>query len=194
MISQSYLEEKNSKKLQMQSDLIIVGVGNVLFKDEGIGVYAARYLEENITTNPAIEIIDGATLGFQLMRYFQEYKKVVIIDTVSVEDAPGSIYRLPAEEMLGLGSYRQTAHEVEIVEMLEICSLLDKMAEVIIIGVVPEDIKSIEIGLTKSLIDCFENIITTVTKELEMGSYGVTREERVPLDEIINTITTNRNN
>ncbi len=173
----------------MENDLIIIGVGNVLFKDEGIGVYAARYFQENFNVAPSIDIIDGATLGFTLMSYFQDYKRVIIVDTVSIDDKPASIYRLPAEEMMGLGSYRQTAHEVEIVEMLEICSLLDKIAEVVIIGVVPEDIKSVEIGISQSLKSAFPTLIDTIKNELISYSYDIEEIKKTTLEEIISNIT-----
>ncbi|MFW2581853.1 hydrogenase maturation protease, partial [Aliarcobacter butzleri] len=90
---------------------IIVGVGNMLFKDEGIGIYASEYIRQNYEFDDEnLEIIDGGTLGFKLMAYFQEYDNVIILDTVSIEDTAGSIYRLPSEVLLGLGNYRKTAH------------------------------------------------------------------------------------
>lgn len=157
--------------------IIIVGVGNILFKDEGVGVYAANYIEENFSFAPQIEIIDGATLGFRLMSYFQEYENVLILDTISIKDAPGSIYRLPHEEMLGLGSYRQSAHEVEVVEMLEICSLLEQIATVTVFGIVPADITSVEIGLTQELHGAFENYINAIMDDIKTLGVEVSKKE-----------------
>ncbi|WP_417334351.1 HyaD/HybD family hydrogenase maturation endopeptidase [Halarcobacter sp.] len=146
---------------------IVVGVGNVLFKDEGVGIYASKFLQQNYKFDDSLEIIDGGTLGFKLMTYFQEYDNVIILDTVSVEDEPGSIYRLPSEVLLGMGQYRKTAHEVEIVEMLEICSVLDKHATVTILGIIPEDIESVEIGLTSTLEEKFDGFISQAIQEIE---------------------------
>ena len=146
---------------------IVVGVGNVLFKDEGVGIYASKFLQENYEFDESLEIIDGGTLGFKLMTYFQEYDNVIILDTVSVEDEPGSIYRLPSDVLLGMGQYRKTAHEVEIVEMLEICSVLEKHAEVTIIGIIPEDIVSVKIGLTKTIEDKFMGLINQAIEDIE---------------------------
>ncbi|QKF81633.1 HyaD/HybD family hydrogenase maturation endopeptidase [Halarcobacter ebronensis] len=146
---------------------IVIGVGNLLFKDEGVGIYAAKYLKENFKFDDNLEIIEGGTLGFKLMTYFQEYDNVIILDTVSIEDRAGEIYRLPSDVLLGLGQYRKTAHEVEIVEMLEICSVLDKHAEVTILGIIPEDIVTVEIGLTKTIEDKFEEYIAQALKEIE---------------------------
>lgn len=150
---------------------ILIGVGNVLFKDEGIGVFACEYIKQNYQFNKELEIIDGGTLGFKLMTYFQDYDNVIILDTVSIEDEVGSIYKLPSEVLLGLGTYRKTAHEVEIVEMLEIVSLLEEHAEVTIIGIIPKDIESVEIGLTKNMEDKFEEYIMQILSFIETLGY-----------------------
>ena len=128
--------------------IAVIGVGNILFMDEGVGVYASRMLKENYLFEPEVEIVDGGTLGFKLMDYFEEYDRVVILDTVSIDDRPGSVYDLPAEALMGLGDYRKTVHEVEVVGMLEICSMLDKTAEVSVMGIIPEDIQTVEINGT----------------------------------------------
>jgi hydrogenase maturation protease len=110
------------------------------------------------------------------MAYFQEYDNVIILDTVSIEDKAGEIFRLPSDVLLGLGQYRKTAHEVEIVEMLEICSVLDKHAEVTILGIIPEDIVSVEIGLTKTIEDRFEEFTLQAIKEIE--SIGIKAKKK----------------
>lgn len=158
----------------------------MLFKDEGIGVYAVKYLEKNYKFEPEIEILDGGTLGFKLMSYFQEYENVIILDTVSVEDTVGSIYCLPSDVLLGLGAYRKTAHEVEIIEMLEICSLLESHANVTVIGIVPEDIESVESALTPAVAAGFEGLIAKTLEELEkIGVKTKKNSEIVTLDSII---------
>jgi len=184
---------------------IVIGVGNLLFKDEGVGILAAKYLEENYEFEGNLEIMDGGTLGFKLMTYFQEYDNVIILDTVSIEDNPGDIFRLPSDVLLGLGQYRKTAHEVEIVEMLEICSVLDKHAEVTIIGIIPEDIQSVKIGLTKTIEEKFIGLINQAIIDIEklgikvskrdeqksisqickglLGSYNDEYDERIPNNE-----------
>ncbi|BDY12495.1 HyaD/HybD family hydrogenase maturation endopeptidase [Hydrogenimonas cancrithermarum] len=169
-----------------ENTTVVIGVGNILFKDEGVGIYAAKYLEENYDFSPAVDIVDGGTLGFKLMTYYQSYDKVVILDTVSIEDDAGSVYNLPADALMGLGSYRQTAHEVEVVEMLEICSMLDKMAEVSVIGIVPEDIESVDIDMTPTLKESFDGLIRATLKELEnSGIRAIQKAKTKSLDAIV---------
>lgn len=168
---------------------IVIGVGNMLFKDEGIGIYASEYIKQNYDFDDKdLEIIDGGTLGFKLMSYFQDYENVIILDTVSINDVSGSIYRLPSDVLLGLGSYRKTAHEVEIVEMLEIVSVLETHANVIILGIIPEDIVSVEIGLTKKMEDKFDEYILNIIKEIESLGIKATKENNLSIKDIVKSL------
>ena len=176
----------NNKKIA------VVGAGTVIFNDEGVGVYAQKYLELNYkfeSQDYEITFVDGGVLGFQLMIYYQEYDKVIILDTITMEnDKAGSIYNLPADKLLGLGSYKQTAHEVEIVEMLEICSLLENFAETNIIGIVPHDIVSVKTDLSDTLKNEFENFIQATLDELQKAGIKYTQNETlISLEEIIDS-------
>ena len=173
----------------MKKRNIVIGVGNMLFKDEGIGIYAAEYIKQNYKfDDEELEIIDGGTLGFKLMTYFQEYDNVIILDTVSIEDKAGEIYRLSSDVLLGLGNYRKTAHEVEIVEMLEIVSVLDSHANVTIIGIIPEDIISVEIGLTQSMENRFEEFILNSIKEIESLGIKATKINNILIPDIVKSM------
>lgn len=165
--------------------IAVIGIGNILFGDDGVGVFAIKFLQENYLFFPFVDLIDGQTLGFGLMEYFQDYDHLLILDTVSINDQPGSIFRLPSETLLGLGTYQKTAHEVEVVEMLEICSLLEKTASVIVFGIVPEDIQSMGVGLSKTLLKRFEALITAVLGELETLGISYTRKSNTSLEDVI---------
>ena len=164
---------------------IVIGVGNILFKDEGIGIIAAEYLKQNYDFEDDLEVIDGGTLGFKLVSYFQDYNNVIILDTVSIEDKVGSIYRLPSDVLLGLGNYRKTAHEVEIIEMLEVCSMFESHGNITIIGIVPEDISKVEIGLTNSMEINFNEYILNILKEIKSLDIKVEKINDYKIEDIV---------
>jgi hydrogenase maturation protease len=165
---------------------VLIGVGNILFMDEGIGVYAAKLLACNYTFTPEIEIIDGGTLGFKLMDYLSDYEKVIILDTVSIEADPGSVYDLPSDALMNLGEYRQTVHEIEVVGMIEMCQLLGKMAEVNIIGIIPQDIVNVEINLSNSIKSALPFLIQTTLNNLKKsGIYATAKKQQKSIEEII---------
>ncbi|ACN98947.1 HyaD/HybD family hydrogenase maturation endopeptidase [Sulfurihydrogenibium azorense] len=155
--------------------IAVLGVGNILFKDEGFGVFAVKYLQQNYKFDPEIQLIDGGTGGFKLIEYFQDYDYVILLDVISVNDKAGSIYRIEGENLASLSSYHQTAHEVEVLQMIDLAALGGKSAKVVVLGIVPEDITKTEIGLTSSLEKVFESFINLVLKEID--SLGVKYEK-----------------
>ncbi|SNZ07014.1 hydrogenase maturation protease [Persephonella hydrogeniphila] len=164
----------------------IVGVGNILFKDEGIGVFTVKYLQENYIFEPDIDLIDAGTLGFGLMGYLHDYDHIILIDTISVNDKAGSVYRLTPEQLSGLASYHQTAHEVEVLQMIELTPLTGKMADTVIIGVVPERIDISEIGLTGTLEKTpFLTVISQILKELDRIGIKYKKINDLSVEEVV---------
>ena len=168
-------------------NVAVVGAGTIIFQDEGVGVYAQRYLAENYSFEGDITIVDGGVLGFQLMRYYTEYDKVIILDTITMKnDKAGAIYNIPGSELLGLGSYKQTAHEVEIVEMLEIAALNGNLGDVNIIGIVPYDILSVNINLSEPIKRAFSEFINTAISEIKKCNISIKPKESMKsLEDII---------
>jgi len=72
--------------------VVILGIGNILQKDDGIGVYAAIYLSKNYNFSKDIKIINGGVEGINLYSIFEESNNILILDTIELNDTPGSIY------------------------------------------------------------------------------------------------------
>lgn len=164
---------------------IVIGVGNLLFCDDGIGVIAASYLQKNFSFSPELEILDGGTLGFNLIDYFVNYDNVFIIDTISVNDEVGSIYRIPSTELLGSNGYKNTAHEVEVLQMIEACELYERQADITIFGIVPQDIYTTQIGVSEYLKLKFDMLIETIIQGIEELDIKVTRKADTTLEDIV---------
>ncbi|OIP54628.1 MAG: Ni/Fe hydrogenase [Helicobacteraceae bacterium CG2_30_36_10] len=167
---------------------IVIGVGNLLFCDDGIGVIALHYLRKNYGFTPELELLDGGTLGFNLAEYFLEYDNVFIIDTIFASDEVGTIYKIPSDELLSSCRYKNTAHEVEVVQMLEACELHGKRANVTVFGIIPQDINSVKIGLSEILHTKVEMLIQAVIQEIEALDVKVIRKADVSLEEVIKTL------
>lgn len=168
------------------NSIAVIGVGNILFTDDGIGVYAAKYLETNYCFEPAIDIIDGGTLGFNLMHYFSHYDQVIILDTLSIDEVAGSIYHLPSDALLGLGDTRKTVHEVEVTQMIELASMMDVRARISVLGIIPCDIQTVAMNLSPIVKERFATFIQSLLKILEEVGVTVTvNEPLITLNEVI---------
>ncbi len=169
----------------MQNKNIVIGVGNLLFCDDGVGVIAVEYLKKKYNFSDGFELLDGGTLGFNLIEYFTEYDNVFIVDTISIDDNSGEIYKIPSKELLGGNGYKHTAHEVEVVHMLQACELYEKKADITIFGVVPKDIKSSRIGLSESLEKSFDTLIETIINAVQDLGVKVTQKNSLTYKEVL---------
>lgn len=156
----------------------LIGIGNIMFHDEGLGAYLVKYIEENYEIPECLTIVEGGTLGFTLMTYYQEYDKVIVVGTGSKDGPVGTISSESSEEVIRHGStIRQTANEVEITMMLEICSFHEDMGEVQLITMVPEDIIDVCNGLTPSVLKHMPKLVDATLKELENS--GITLKKNI---------------
>ena len=171
----------------MEAKVALIGSGNAFFKDEGIGLYAGKYLKENFTFQPPLDIVDGGTLGFLLMPLLQEYEYVIIANTSSDDNKQiGSIDVLSGDELIANQGIKKTANEVEITEMLQICSMANHCAQTTMISIVPEDIISVSVDVTPALRTHWDAYISTIVEELaKCGITAMKKSHIMSLDEIL---------
>ncbi len=171
----------------MDKQVALIGSGNAFFKDEGIGLYGAKYLKENFIFTPTLEIVDGGTLGFKLMPLLQEFDEVIIINTASDDEKEvGDITVKTTDEFLEGTLVKKTANEVEIAEMLQICSMSQKVANTTVISIVPKDILSVEVDMSVELRVRWEAYIKTILDEIKkLGIEVKEKDAKMTLDEIL---------
>ena len=169
--------------------MVILGIGNILQKDDGLGVYAAAYLKRNYTFSKNVEIIDGGVEGINLFSVFEENDDILILDTIELDDDPASIYLIPSNELGGHGLNSGGAHEIGVLQCMDMLELQGKpLPEATILGMVPQHI-TFEIALSQTVEKAFEGYIDTALNFLKKkGIEAVKKEEPVPLEEIIHGV------
>lgn len=130
------------------NSIVLLGVGNILLTDEGFGVHVVNQLREDYVFNPPITILDGGTMGMELLTYMRGMTKLLLVDAINGGDAPGTVYEFPHEEMNTYFTEAISVHEVGMQDILRIRALQeDPLEDAVVIGVEPE---SLELGLTLS--------------------------------------------
>ena len=128
--------------------IVLLGVGNILLTDEGFGVHVVNQLREDYVFNPPITILDGGTMGMELLTYMRGMTKLLLVDAINGGEAPGTVYEFPHEEMNHYFTDAISVHEVGMQDILRIRALQeDPLEDAVVIGVEPE---SLELGLTLS--------------------------------------------
>ncbi|MDQ7085628.1 MAG: HyaD/HybD family hydrogenase maturation endopeptidase [Sulfurovum sp.] len=161
-----------------EQKIALIGIGNIMFHDEGLGAYLVKYIEENYETPDNLTIVEGGTLGFTLMTYYQEYDKVIVVGTGSKSGPVGTINSENAEQvMANEDATRKTANEVEITMMIEICSFHEDMGEVQLITMVPHDIIEVKNAMTPEALACMPTLVHATLDEL--ANSGVTLVKKI---------------
>ncbi|HEX5330114.1 HyaD/HybD family hydrogenase maturation endopeptidase [Sulfuricurvum sp.] len=165
---------------------VVLGVGNVLEEDDGIGIYACAFLNANYTFTPDIEIINGGVEGINLLNLFMENDRIIILDTINLDDEAGSIYNIPSYELSGYGLNSGGAHEVGVMQCLDMIELMGQsLPESNVIGIIPKSI-TFHMGLSDELSKHFNNYINTVINYLKTINISSKQNElQKSLEEII---------
>ncbi len=153
--------------------IMVLGVGNILLKDEGAGVRAVERLTASYTFPPNVELLDGGTAGLDLLYVVEGVDHLIIVDTVKTKEPPGSIFRFTPADINIKVPYKTSLHQIGMVEVFAIAEALGKkIGSVVIIGVQPEDMTSIGLELTPTIDAKMPEVMALVLKELE--AIGVT--------------------
>jgi len=167
--------------------MVIIGIGNILQKDDGLGVYAASYIYENYTFSPKAQVINGGVEGIHLFNVLEENNHVIVLDCLQLDDTPASIYAIPAQEISGYGLNNGGAHEIGILQCMDMMELQGKeIPEAIVIGIIPWEV-TFAFGLSNEIVEAFEGYISVVLQYLT--KHGITHtknENHTTLQEIMN--------
>ena len=150
----------------MNSKIVVIGIGNLLLMDEGIGVHTINELEKHDLPG-SIEIYDGGTGGFKLIDLMHGAARVIFIDAVETGKAPGSVTIFSAEEVRSIyNNKKYSLHDTDLMEIIKMTKILGNPPMIEIVGIQP---KTINYGttLSKELADSMSNIINTVLRRIE---------------------------
>ncbi len=142
--------------------VLILGIGNTLRCDDGIGVYIVRHMEESgIPLPEGVELLDGGTAGFDLLGLIDGYDKIVIVDALNADDRPGSVYRFTPDHGVERRA-RVSMHEVGIMEVLKTLRILDNNPEIEFVGIVPENIRDVDTTISQAVLDSVPRAVEVI--------------------------------
>ena len=141
---------------------LVLGIGNALLRDEGIGCHVINALAD--TPLPDVRIIDGGTYS-DLWQFIGDTDKLVIVDAVSGGGTPGQIYRFHPDDITLEQKPLLSVHDMGFVDNLRLMRLWHNINETVIIGVEPKDVNW-GLELSPELQCRMPQIIDTVVSEL----------------------------
>ena len=129
---------------------LLLGLGNVLLKDERLGVYVVSTIKDRYSCPPELEIIDGGTLGLDLLPLFEQYSRILIVDAVNFGREPGYIGVLEDDQIPAVIFSKLSVHQIGLADLISVAKLKGVMpSKICVIGMQP-DVIDFSFGLEMS--------------------------------------------
>ena len=146
--------------------ILVLGVGNILFTDEGIGVRCIERMQQDFSFSDNVTLMDGGTMGTKLMGPILESDYLIVCDAVLCGDEPGSVYRLMGEDLRKSLAFRDSMHQTDLVDTLGMCELVGNRPEAVVIGMEPADYHTMALELSETADRSMPVMIESVVREI----------------------------
>ncbi len=147
--------------------VLVLGVGNLLLKDEGVGVRVVEELGKRYAPPEGVELLDGGTAGMELLDIMANRSCVILIDAVKTGAEPGTVVRLADEEVPAFFRTKISPHQVGLSDVLATLTITDEKPDsVVVIGVVPKDLGT-GLEMSAEIEGKMEEMIDLVVNELD---------------------------
>jgi hydrogenase maturation protease len=147
--------------------LLVLGVGNLLLTDDGAGVHAVKELgQENEWDPDKVDFLDGATFTQDIFYIFQEYERVLVLDTVKGGREPGTVYRFTEENLRDNYQQRLSLHDIDLLDSLKMAELLGNKPELMVIGIEPLTISEWSMELSDPVKERYPRFLEAARREI----------------------------
>ena len=122
-------------------NILVLGLGNILLGDEGVGVRVVEALDAGYVLQPAVDLVDGGTSGMDMLDIVAERDHVIVADAVSTGAAPGTVVRLTGRAVPAFFRNRISPHQLGLSDLLAALTLMDRSPkDLTLIGCVPQSL------------------------------------------------------
>ena len=145
---------------------VILGIGNILLSDEGVGVHIANEFAK-MDLPAHVSVVEGGTDGFRLLNIITEADRLIIVDAVRGGSEAGSIYRFDVDEVRNCPSgFKTSVHQIGILEVIDLSGLIGKTPHTTVVGIEPKSLE-MSMDLSPDIREKVPKIIELVLEELK---------------------------
>ena len=131
-----------------RTPLLVLGLGNVLLEDDGVGAAAVALLRDRYEAPPGVLVLDGGTLGLALLPYLQSAGNVILVDAIQTGEPAGSLVHVQDDDVGPAVATRLSPHQVGVADLLDAARWLDRYPQhVVLLGLVPDSME-LAVGLS----------------------------------------------
>lgn len=152
--------------LEKDNQILVIGMGNVLMQDEGVGVRAVEELENRFHIPDGVQVMDGGTTGMELFEPMRNCDCLIVADAVNASVPPGSLVRIANEEIRAFFQTKISNHQLGLSDLLALLTLKGEAPRhIAIIGMVPHSLEN-KLGLTEEATAGLKGMVGMLCDEL----------------------------
>lgn len=159
----------------------MLGLGNLICSDDGVGVLAAQHLQaQRAALPPGVTVLDGGTLGLSLLPYVEDADVLLLLDAVRAEKSAGQLVRLTGEQVITAVRERLSAHQLGVAELLSAARLQGRYPRrVTLLGLVPAHV-GLGTELSAPVAAGLDTLVAAAKLELATMDQNLVQEETSP--------------
>ncbi len=148
--------------------ILVLGIGNILLSDEGVGVHVINRFQETLVIPDEVQVIDGGTMGLDLSPYFEGKTDVVVVDAICADgQKPGTIRRFSGSEVMTMLGERISPHQIGLSDLLACTAVDTQLPEnIVLLGIVPESLDT-SLDLSPTIQAKVDDLVGLIRVELE---------------------------
>jgi hydrogenase maturation protease len=154
--------------------IVVLGLGNLLRRDEGLGIRALERLQERYSMPESILLVDGGTLGLDLLCYLEEAERVLILDAALTDGPPGTLLRIAGDDIPAFFGMRTSPHEIALADLLAVTKLRGTEPHtLVVLGMQPQ---ALELGweLSEAVAARLDALVDAAAAELRCWGLDIT--------------------
>jgi hydrogenase maturation protease len=144
--------------------ILVLGVGNTLLKDEGIGVRVAEKMMK-MELPPDVEVLDGGVKGLDLLYCIEDRERVIVIDAVKAGAPPGTLFRFTDKDLAGKKGILRSGHGIDFSDVVNMATLMGNKPDIVFLGIEPADL-DVGMDLSPMIEENIPILINLVMKEI----------------------------
>jgi hydrogenase maturation protease len=151
--------------MDSRSSLLVLGLGNLLCSDDGLGAFVAQVIAENRVVPDGVKVLDGGTLGLALLPYLEDAERAILVDAIQADQPAGTLVRLDGEDVGPAVASRLSVHQVGVSDLIEAARWRERIPPtLVLLGIVPQT-TDLGVGLSAPVLAGMPALVDLVCEE-----------------------------